>query len=124
MTIYYSPSTFGFYDTEIVEYPTLPDDVVEMSAEERSFYIDEINNKGNQLLLVEGVLTLAKPEAIVTWETIRLDRNSLLNASDYTQIPDFPGDKEAWATYRQELRDVPQQFSDPKDVVWPTKPNN
>jgi hypothetical protein len=124
MTIYYSPSTFGFYDTEIVEYPTLPDDVVEMSVEERSFYIDEINNKGNQLLLVEGVLTLAKPEAIVTWETIRLDRNSLLNASDYTQIPDFPGDKEAWATYRQELRDVPQEFSDPKDVVWPTKPNN
>jgi hypothetical protein len=124
MTIYYSPSTLGFYDTEIVEYPTLPDDVVEMSAEERSFYIDEINNKGNQLLLVEGVLTLAKPEAIITWETIRLDRNSLLNASDYTQIPDFPGDKEAWATYRQELRDVPQQFSDPKDVVWPTKPNN
>jgi hypothetical protein len=95
-----------------------------MSVEERSFYIDEINNKGNQLLLVEGVLTLAKPEAIVTWETIRLDRNSLLNASDYTQIPDFPGDKEAWATYRQELRDVPQEFSDPKDVVWPTKPNN
>jgi hypothetical protein len=48
----------------------------------------------------------------------------LLNASDYTQIPDFPGDKEAWAAYRQELRDVPQEFSDPKDVVWPTKPNN
>jgi len=124
MTIYYSPSTFGFYDTDIVEYPSLPDDVVEMSVEERSFYIDEINNKGNQLLLIDGVLTLAKPEAIVTWETIRLDRNSLLNASDYTQIPDFPGDKEAWAAYRQELRDVPQEFSDPKDVVWPTKPNN
>jgi hypothetical protein len=69
-------------------------------------------------------LTLAKQEATVTWETIRLDRNSLLNASDYTQIPDFPGDKEAWVAYRQQLRDIPQQFSDPKDVVWPTKPNN
>jgi hypothetical protein len=124
MTIYYSPSTFGFYDTEVVEYPTLPDDVVEMSADDRNYYIGEINNNGNKLLLIEGVLTLTKPEAIVTWETIRLDRNSLLNASDYTQIPDFPGDKEAWATYRQELRDVPQEFSDPKDVVWPTKPNN
>jgi hypothetical protein len=67
MTIYYSPSTFGFYDTDIVEYPSLPDDVVEMSVEERSFYIDEINNKGNQLLLIEGVLTLANQEAIVTW---------------------------------------------------------
>jgi hypothetical protein len=124
MTIYYSPSTFGFYDTEVVEYPTLPDDVVEMSADDRNYYIGEINNNGNKLLLIEGVLTLTKPEAIVTWETIRLDRNSLLNASDYTQIPDFPGDKEAWAAYRQELRDVPQEFSDPKDVVWPTKPNN
>ena len=28
----------------------------------------------------------------------------------------------AWALYRQELLDVPQQAGFPNDVVWPTKP--
>jgi hypothetical protein len=28
----------------------------------------------------------------------------------------------AWATYRQELLDVPQQAGFPQTVTWPTKP--
>jgi len=31
-------------------------------------------------------------------------------------------DQAAWATYRQDLRDVPQQAGFPTTVVWPTKP--
>ena len=124
MTIYYSPTTKGFYDTDIVEYPSLPDDIIEISAEERNHYIDQINNKGNELLFADGELSLAQREFVVTWETVRLERNSLLTASDYTQVPDFPGDKEAWAIYRQKLRDIPQQFTNPTDVDWPVAPNN
>jgi hypothetical protein len=29
---------------------------------------------------------------------------------------------QAWATYRQALRDVPSQAGFPKTIVWPTKP--
>jgi len=39
-------------------------------------------------------------------------------------MPDFPGDKEAWATYRQTLRDIPQTFASPADVIWPTAPGD
>jgi hypothetical protein len=28
----------------------------------------------------------------------------------------------AWATYRQELRDLPTTYTNPEDVDWPTKP--
>ena len=59
------------------------------------------------------------------WKTVRLQRDRLLNETDWivtkaketsTNIP------AAWKTYRQALRDVPSQ-SDPDNITWPTKPS-
>lgn len=56
------------------------------------------------------------------WPLIRAKRNQLLQASDWTQLPDVPlATKEAWASYRQALRDVTLQ-PDPFNIVWPTPP--
>ena len=35
-------------------------------------------------------------------------RDWLLFTSDWTQLPDAPCDAEAWAAYRQQLRDLPE----------------
>ena len=54
---------------------------------------------------------------------IRDERNWLLKESDWTQGADVPQTtKDAWATYRQSLRDVPQQDTFPTSVTFPTKP--
>lgn len=73
--------------------------------------------------------TLAELEAAwdeikdnVAWEPVRKKRNELLAQSDWTQLSDSSADKTAWSNYRQALRDIPQSFSKPEDVVWPTKP--
>ena len=55
----------------------------------------------------------------------RSQRNHLLAASDYTQMPDYNlATKAAWATYRQALRDLPTTANwpnlEPSD--WPVKP--
>lgn len=51
-------------------------------------------------------------------------RDSSLRASDWTQLPDVPlANKAEWATYRQALRDVPQQSGYPQHVIWPQKPS-
>lgn len=56
---------------------------------------------------------------------IRTQRNALLLASDWTQIPDYPGaDKQTWATYRQALRDITKQSGFPFTVNWPTASTN
>ncbi len=55
-------------------------------------------------------------------DVIRQWRNRELAVSDWTQLPDSPVDKTAWATYRQELRDLPAQNPDPKLIVFPTPP--
>ena len=53
---------------------------------------------------------------------VRAGRNKLLSESDWTQVADAPVDKQAWAIYRQALRDVPAQPGFPWDIIWPTQP--
>ena len=50
-------------------------------------------------------------------------RNQLLKDSDWTQLPDVVlPNKEAWKTYRQQLRDITERENFPLNVVWPTQP--
>lgn len=49
-------------------------------------------------------------------------RDRLLAASDFSQLPDAPVDATAWATYRQALRDVPEQAGFPQVIDWPIRP--
>jgi len=122
MTIYYSPTTKGFYDTDF-EYPILPNDIVEIPVSDHMALVDAINNQQKEIVVDEnGGISLQDAIPVVTWDIIRLRRNSLLASSDYTQMPDWPGDKTAWATYRQALRDLPQTFENAEDVIWPTTP--
>jgi hypothetical protein len=53
---------------------------------------------------------------------VRQKRNALLAASDWTQVADAPVDQAAWATYRQELRDITSQATFPSEVTWPVAP--
>lgn len=52
---------------------------------------------------------------------IREARDRALSNSDWTQVADAPVDKNAWALYRQELRDLPNAEGWP-DVSLPAAP--
>ena len=56
------------------------------------------------------------------WAQIKLWRDAELAASDWTMLPDTPTDKTAWATYRQEVRDVMNQGGNADDAVIPVAP--
>ena len=63
------------------------------------------------------------PSADVVAEQVRAQRNQLLAATDWSQLPDVPQSiKDFWAPYRQALRDVTSQADFPNDVVWPVAP--
>jgi hypothetical protein len=55
-------------------------------------------------------------------KSVRQTRNDKLKECDWTQVADAPVDQAAWATYRQELRDVTQQSGFPWTITWPTQP--
>ena len=56
------------------------------------------------------------------WNEVRSLRDMYLQQSDWTQLPDVSNvDKTAWATYRQQLRDITNQ-ADPFNITWPSTP--
>ena len=79
-------------------------------------------------LLDDGEITISASDKGEEWSRIRTVRDDLLVKSDWTQGADTPlasGKKTEWATYRDKLRDLPEdQKSKTKfsDITWPTKP--
>ncbi|HJN56772.1 MAG: tail fiber assembly protein [Candidatus Woesearchaeota archaeon] len=78
-----------------------------------------------------GVVTIIKSAEWLenknneAWRKIRKERNKLLKDSDYIMVSDITittEKKEEWTTYRQALRDIPQDYDSPDEVVYPTKP--
>ena len=53
---------------------------------------------------------------------LRTRRNQLLAETDYLGLPDLGGFSAEMTAYRQALRDLPANTTDPANPVWPTKP--
>ena len=82
-------------------------EVIEMTEEEVSEYILWAEENARQSKTAD----------------VRDRRNALLTSTDWTQAADVPqAIKDKYATYRQALRDVPQQEGFPDNIVWPTQP--
>ena len=64
------------------------------------------------------------------WAALRADRDRLLSETDWVSLRavDASNDglgiqlPQVWVDYRQALRDLPANTSDPANPVWPTKP--
>jgi hypothetical protein len=85
----------------VVDMPPKPDWACEFNYETKQWQRDEIGQIAQ----------------------INMERASLLLSSDWTQLPDVPiSTKQAWAEYRQALRDITSQEGYPFNVIWPTKP--
>ena len=90
----------------------------------------EVEASVEALFLVEGELMSIKakrwmeqPEAVKA--NLRPERDRLLAASDWTQLNDTTLPEEviaAWATYRQDLRDLTDEIDENGEVDFPEKP--
>ena len=70
-------------------------------------------------------IAISEYEVIGGWINVRKERDKLLKESDYIMISDITittEKKEEWTTYRQALRDIPQDYDSPDEVVYPDKP--
>ena len=121
----------GFVDSQSQE-------VLDMNTPEGSVFVD--GNYDINYYLDQGVV-VRQPEQpstlhmfdfqTKTWifssSAIKGKRASLLEQSDWTDTLSSKtrlGDNlySQWQTYRQALRDIPQQSGYPQNVVWPTPP--
>lgn len=147
---FFSPSTKGFYLEEIhgpIMIPDpdwkqpedqpkaiapmirnmetmIPDDGIEITEDEHAAIV--IGQGGGKIISIgqDGKVSLSDPEPLPIdqqWENVRSKRDRLLAGTD------FGSDTPAaillkYRAYRQALRDIPQTFKTPADVVWPKKP--
>jgi hypothetical protein len=96
---------------------------------DNAFIPDDPNNTGwqdYQAWLAAGNTPNPVPSSVLAAE-VRTQRDALLIASDNHALADrwasmTTQQQQAWAQYRQELRDVPEQPGFPQTVVWPTPP--
>lgn len=66
-----------------------------------------------------------KIKAVDFWAAataVRKERDRLLLACDWAVLPDAKTERTAWETYRQALRDVPEQAGFPYAIDWPIRP--
>lgn len=113
--------SYGWFPVRVVSATKTDNDIVTG----QSFVIE-----GNEVVQYEQVRTKTESEIneenTQMWESIRIERQQLLLESDWTQLSDVNLTNEQklqWQTYRQELRDITNQ-PDPKNISWPTKPDD
>ena len=79
---------------------------------------------GNKIALDEALVDAAAIEVATenAWIGLRAKRTQLLAETDWMANSDVTMSDE-WRTYRQALRDLPANTTDPANPVWPTKPS-
>ncbi len=88
-------------------YKVVNGEYIELTAEE----IQELNDRA--------------AVADLDFSMVRSQRNNMLSVCDWTQLADASlgaHTAEEWATYRQELRDIPATYSKVSEVVFPDDP--
>jgi hypothetical protein len=118
-----SDETLLAFGAHRVFFSTRPEVTETQVLEEGTPVFDKEADRWTQVFVVrdmsdEELAQIAEAKA----EQIRNERNNLLVASDWTQVLDAPVDQDAWAEYRQALRDITSQEGFPHNVVWPVKP--
>ena len=78
---------------------------------------------GVQITLDQSLVDAATAEIVTenAWSDLRTKRTQLLTETDYLALSDVTL-SEDMRTYRQALRDLPANTSDPANPTWPTKP--
>jgi len=86
-------------------------------------HIDGVDQPALQAAYAAYDETVANRE--VAFDALRRVRDEMLAASDWVVVKAQEAGEAvpaAWATYRQALRDLPANTSDPANPAWPTKP--
>lgn len=78
---------------------------------------------GNTVTLDEDAVASETTTVVNGWNlaALRKKRNQLLAETDYLALSDMAMSTEM-QTYRQALRDLPANTTDPANPVWPVKP--
>ena len=85
---------------------------------------DNVGDKSSGIGSIAIYLTDAEYDTVLA-ASARQKRDRLIATTDYLVTPDYPIESDRLAevkTYRQALRDIPEQSGFPRSITWPDKP--
>ena len=85
---------------------------------------DNVASKDADVGDIAIYLTDAEYDTVLA-ASARQKRDRLIATTDYLVTPDYPIEPDRLAkvkTYRQALRDIPEQSGFPRNITWPEKP--
>ena len=111
------------YQFDLSPFPTEVNDLYTRIVEKWTEY-----RVGQENDLERALAASFSKSTILNWTKVTLIRNFLLMDSDWTQLGDAPlstEEKAKWVTYRQKLRDIPEEQKDnaANAVVFPITPS-
>jgi len=117
--VYWSPD--GCFDPSRPDVSSAVTQILVPDKLDYTCILAQKDSSGNIILTADPVKVQAKNNTL--WSRIRSKRNELLAQSDWTRLDDVETNKDAWAMYRQALRDITKTVTDPTQVTWPTPPS-
>ena len=95
----------------------------------QEYYIDAITFSRDEDGSIVITRDTQKENELLTksFKKLREQRNTRIAQTDYLATIDYPHPtpeiKQAWLDYRQALRDLPANTTDPENPTWPEAPN-
>jgi hypothetical protein len=101
-------------------------DLPPSSGPGKKFVLAEPVWQAGELVRQFSEVDRAQDEVDKAWKNLRARRNGLLRATDWSQaVSDIPdATRQAFVDYRQALRDLPVNTTDPFNVQWPVGPGD
>jgi hypothetical protein len=107
----------------------IPDHMLQNNIKENMAYINGFcpDPQTHKIDLETLQMVSLPPVQIDPYKYLRIHREAKLKSCDWTQGADSPlseAKKAEWATYRQALRDLPNNLTltTKEDIVWPNPP--
>lgn len=122
----FSLSAWACYDPDSA-YSNLPSDVIDISDDDYRKYWLRANESGKHLKKGTYPFEYEPDDNNQSTDTelkARIKRDATINRTsrEINRLEDKSEDASAWRTYREQLRNVPEQDGFPFDITWPQQP--
>lgn len=109
----------GYYTEDLYDHIKIPDELLNYTSVIKA-------GKQDETIYLHVTHEDKISVDIETWKRIRITRNELLQQSDFYLMIDYPINeicRQEIMIYRQKLRDIPQNYQSPFEVIWPIYPS-
>ena len=107
-------------DGDILRTGTCPDNMFDLQANDGEYVIEGVADDETKRISNGGIVDKPIQVTYISIDEIRVERDTLIAKTDWTQLPDAPlttAQKTKYKAYRTALRDLPQKYVNMQNIT-------